>query len=49
MVDGGLLWSGQDPAATQDKYETGYMEDKSKGYGPRPPSNPIFKFKEQER
>ena len=32
MVDGGLLLYGQDPYATQEKDETRYMEDKSKGF-----------------
>ena len=34
---------------TQYKYETRDMEDKSKVVGPSPPSNHIFKVKEQER
>ena len=49
MLDGGLLWAGQDPAVTQEKDETIDMEDKSKGGGPIPPSNHSFKVKEQER
>ena len=47
MVDGGLLWSGQDPSVTQEKYETGYMEDKIKGGMPIPQSNRSFIVKEQ--
>ena len=49
MVDGVFLWDGQDPAVTQDKYETRDTEDKIKGVVPIPPSNHILKFKYQER
>ena len=44
-MDGGLLWAGQDPAVTQEKDETGFMEDKIKWGGPSPPSNHSFKVK----
>ena len=43
MVDGGLLLYGQDTYVTQEKYETGDTEEKSKGGGPSPPSNHSFK------
>ena len=47
MVDGGLLWAGKYTDVTQEKDETVDMEDTSKGGGPSPPSNHIFKVKEQ--
>ena len=47
MVDEGFLWDGKDSAVTQEKYKRGEMEYKSKGGGPRPPSNHSFKVKEQ--
>ena len=49
MVDGVFLWDGQYPAVTEDKYETRDTEDKIKVVVPIPPSNHIFKVKEQER
>ena len=49
MVGGLLLWAGQDPDVTQEKYETRGMEYKSKRGGTRPPINHSFKDKEQER
>ena len=39
MVDGGLLWSGKDPAVTQDRAETRDTEDKNERYDTRLPSN----------
>ena len=47
-MNGGLLWSGQNPAVTQEKDETRYTEENSKGGGPSPSSNHSFKFIEQE-
>ena len=49
MVDGGLMWSGQYPAETQERVETGDTEYKNKGGGPRLPSNHSFKVKSKER
>ena len=48
IVDGGLMWAGQYPAVNQEKYETRDIKDNSKGGGTSPPSNHIFKVKEQK-
>ena len=49
MVDGWLLWAGQDPAVAQEKDETRDMEYNIKGGGPIPQTNQSFKVKGQER
>ena len=45
MVDGGLLWAGQDPAVTQDIYKTRDTEYNNKGGGTSLPSNHSYKVK----
>ena len=42
MVDGGLLWYVQNPAVTQEKDETRYIEGKINKGGPSPQSNHSF-------
>ena len=49
MVDGVLLCDGKDPEVTQEISETGDMEDKNKGGGSIPPSNPSYKVNIKER
>ena len=49
MVDGVLMWSGKDPALTQNRTKTRQTEDNNKGGGPSLPSNHSFKFKTKER
>ena len=49
MVDGGLLWDGQDPYVTQERAETRDMEYKNKVDGISLPSNHSFKVNSKER
>ena len=42
MVDGGLVCAGQDPAVTQERAETGDMEENNKGGGTITPSKNTF-------
>ena len=49
MVDGGLLWSGQDSSVTQEKTETRNIEENNKGGGPSLPSNYSSKTNSKER